>query len=355
MASAKTTLTELATAVGLVYEPTRAGPLDLADLDVPGIDPSVWKAAVLPATQVGSRDRELLLSALDNGRTFRKVVLGGRLPGRVEWLGAAKSVWTSDIPRDLVVDGVWFIQTKYDSTCILNTSPGSLVDDLLVDHSIESRQSWFEEVALDQLQQLYAVVRRELDDPALPTDVRDLDAEAKAGLKTAMRSRPATEAEDRAYAELCRAVSLETMLRWRHRLRASTPTQRSQMLCRMLRIAGGPYWLLGLKGHAQVRLRVTDTRSWRQRFDLRSFHVLDAHAGQPQVDWRATIVDRTTRATHLVEGACELRWSHGRLQGNPECKIQVATPLDRVPGYEALDGRPVDPLPDPSLRRLDRP
>lgn len=355
MASAKTTLTELATAVGLVYEPTRAGPLDLDALEVPGIDGSLWKPAVLPATRVGSPDRELLLSALDNGRTFRREVLGGRPPERVEWLGAAKSVWTSDIPRDLVVDGVWFIQTKYDSTCILNTSPGSLVDDLLVDHSIEARQSWFEEVALDQLQALYAVVRRQVDDPALPPDVRDLDSAGKALLKSAMRSTTATDAEDRAYAELCRAVSLETTLRWRHRLDASTKAQRSQMLCRMLRIAGGPYWLLGVKRHDAVRLRVVDTRTWRERFDLRSFHVTDAHAGQPQVDWRAVVADRADGTRHVVEGACELRWSHGRLQGNPECKIQVATPLERVPGYEPLDPRASPPAAGPSPRRLDRP
>jgi hypothetical protein len=339
VATNKTALTELATAVGLVYEPATAGPLDLGGLRVPGIDASIWKPALLPATQVGASHRDLLLSALDNGRTFRTQVLGGRPPEEVEWLGAARSVWTSDIPRDLVVDGVWFIQTKYDSTCILNTSPGSLVDDLLVDHSIEARQSWFEEVALDSLQELYRVVRLELDDPRLPGDVRDLDPDAKAVLKSAMRARPAPAAEDRAYAELCRAVSLETTWRWRHRLDASTKAQRSQMLCRLLRIAGGPYWLLGVKRHEPVRLRVMDTRTWRERFDLRSFQVTDAHAGQPQVDWRAVVGDRVTGARHVIEGACELRWSHGRLQGNPECKVQVHTPLELVPGYEALRPR----------------
>ncbi len=110
------------------------------------------------------------------------------------------------------------------------------------------------------------------------------------------------------------------------------------MLFRMLRIAGGPYWLLGTKGSSPVRLAVTDTHSWRQTYELRSFRVLDAHAGQPQVDWRAEIVERATRARHHVEGFCELRWSHGKLQGFPECKVQVTTPLDAVPGYRAMRG-----------------
>jgi hypothetical protein len=336
VATDKTNLTELATAAGLVYEPRQAGPLELDSLRIPGLADEVWKPVLLPATAVGARRRDLLLRAIDNGRAFRLEVLGGRPPDRVEWLGAARSVWTSDIPRDLAVDGVWFIQTKYDSTCILNTSPGSLVDHLLVDHGIDSRQSWYEEVALGALQHLYDQVRRAVDDASLPRDVRELDKAAKATLKVAMRTQDPSGAEDEAYAELCRVVSLETTLRWRHRLEASSPAQRSQMLCRMLRIAGGPYWLLGLKGHEPVRLHVTDTRSWRHAYDLRSFRVLDAHAGQPQVDWRAEIVERDGGARHRVEGFCELRWSHGKLQGHPECKVQVTTPLDQIPGYRPM-------------------
>ena len=336
MATDKTDLTELATAAGLVYEPRQAGPLELDGLRIPGLADEVWKPVLLPATAVGAHQRDLLLRAIDNGRAFRLEVLGGRRPERVEWLGAARSVWTSDIPRDLAVDGVWFIQTKYDSTCILNTSPSSLVDNLLVDQGIDSRQSWYEEVALGPLQGLYDQVRLAVDDASLPGDVRELDKTAKAALKVAMRAQDPSAGEEAAYAELCRVVSLETTLRWRHRLEASTPAQRSQMLCRMLRIAGGPYWLLGLKGHEPVRLHVTDTRTWRQTYDLRTFRLLDAHAGQPQVDWRAEIVERDGGARHRVEGFCELRWSHGKLQGHPECKVQVTTALDQIPGYRPM-------------------
>jgi hypothetical protein len=344
MATDKTRLTELATAVGLVYEPSRNDPLRLDHLTVPGLDPDVWQPAVLPATTVGSFHRELLLRALDNGRAFRRAVLRGRAPDHVEWVGGAHAVWTSDIPRDLTVDGVWFIQAKYDSTCVLNTSPGSLVDDLLVDHTLESRHSWFAEVALDQLQAFYERARDDLPLAVLtsaspsefPGDVRDLDRSAKLILKTAMRGTPPSAAQDVAYGELCRAVSLETTLRWRHHLDGSSIPQRTQMLFRMLRIAGGPYWLLGTKGHEPQRLRVMDTRTWRERFELKRFDVLDAHAGQPQVNWRAEIRERPSGDRHVVDGYCEIRWSHGKLQGNPECKVQVSTPLASIPGYEAM-------------------
>ncbi len=336
MATPKTRLTELATAVGLVYEPSRAGPLELDGLEVPGIGAATWHPALQPATEVGSAQRELLLRALDNGRAFRTQVLGGRRPRRIEWLGGSRATWTSDIPRDITVDGVWFIQAKYDSSCVLNTAPSSLVDELLADHAVDARHSWYEEVALAPLQRYYLRVRQAHDGPGLPDDVRDLDRAAKDHLKAAMRAATASPGEEQAYAELCRAVSIETTLRWRHRLEASTPSQVTQMLFRMLRIAGGPYWLLGAKGTSPVRLAVTDTHSWRQRYELRAFRVLDAHAGQPQVDWRAEVGERGTRARHHVEGFCELRWSHGKLQGHPECKVQVTTPLDRIPGYRPM-------------------
>ena len=151
-----------------------------------------------------------------------------------------------------------------------------------------------------------------------------------------MRASPPSPSEESAYAELCRAVSIETTLRWRHRLEAATLPQRTQMLFRMLRIAGGPYWLLGTKGHTPVQLRVRDTWDWRDQFELKRFTVVDAHAGQPQVDWRAEILDRTTNVRVAVDGYCEIRWSHGKLQGNPECKVQVTTPLEQIPGYARM-------------------
>jgi len=337
VATPKTRLTELATAVGLVYEPSRAGPLELDPIEVPGLDRSIWQPSLQPATEVGSPQRELLLRALDNGRAFRTQVLGGRRPRQVDWLGGSRATWTSDIPRDITVDGVWFIQAKYDSTCVLNTAPSSLVDELLADHAPDARHSWYEEVALAPLQHYYQRVRQAHGTPGLTDDVRDLDRAAKDHLKSAMRGAPSSPPENEAYAELCRAVSIETTLRWRHRLDASTPTQVTQMLFRMLRIAGGPYWLLGTKGSSPVRLAVTDTHTWRQAYELRSFRVLDAHAGQPQVDWRAEIVERGARERrHHVEGFCELRWSHGKLQGHPECKVQVTTPLADIPGYRPM-------------------
>lgn len=340
MASEKTKLSELGTALGLVCDPADAHPEVLAACHVPGLAGDVWRPVVLGAAVGTPAERALLGAALANGWAFRRSVLRGRRPDHVEWSGGNRQVWTSDIPRDLTIDGVWFLQAKYDSTCMLNTAPAILVDGLLVDDEDRHRLSWYEEVAHRELSSYYQLVRAAAGGDGvdgLPDHPRDLDRAGRQALKGWMRGRPtAPAAEDDAYRELCRAVSIETVLRWRLRLRAATLSQQTQMLFRMLRIAGGPYWLLGTKGSRPVRLRVTDTRSWRQRFELRRFSVLDGHAGQPRVDWRAEVADHQAGARRVVEGYCEVRWSHGKLQGNPECKVQVATPLDALPGYEPM-------------------
>jgi len=343
VASDRTRLTELATAVGLVYRPAEVALADLGDLDVPGLDPDIWRPAVLPAVAVGSNRRDLLLRALDNGRAFRETVLRGRLPDRVEWLGGSRSVWSSDIPRDLTVDGVWFIQAKYDSTCVLNTSPAAMFDHLLAEEPTMVRESWFSAVAPRELQRYYDAVRASVDggdlDVPLPSDVRDLGPEGKATVKAAMRSAPRGDPpppESRAYAELTEAVSEATARRWQRNLASTSAPQRTQMLFRMLRIAGGPYWLLGTKGSSPVRLAVCDTRTWRERFMLAKFTIGDGHAGQPQVDWRADVTERATGELHRVDGFCEIRWSHGKLQGMPECKVQVRTALADLPGYDPM-------------------
>lgn len=345
MATNKTKLTELGTAVGLVHDPGGPWPASVESLSIPGIPDEVWKPVVLPVTATAHPDRALLQTAIANGHHFRATVLRGRPPDEVRWTGGARQPWTSDVPRDLTVDGVYFLQTKYDSTCVLNTSPATMVDHLLLDDGGGPHESWYERAAPAALQHYWGHVRDRALLDALPHDVRDLTAEHRAALKTWMRASPATSAEEQAYRELSRAVSVETEWRWDYRLRAASPAQRTQMLFRMLRIAGGPYWLLGTKGVRPVRLAVTDTRTWRERFTLKRFTVAAAGAGQPQVDWRALVADRTDGAVRAVEGYCEIRWSHGKLQGHPECKVQVTTPLDALPGYDPIT--PITPFAAP--------
>jgi hypothetical protein len=337
MASSKTALTELGTALGLLWDPEQPWPTSVESLEIPGIAAEVWHPVVLPALAPGARDRDLLLAALSNGRAFRLEVLGGRCPHLVTWTGADKSVWPSEIPRDLTVDDVWFIQAKHDSTCVLNTSPFAVFEMLLFDTDTATHESWYEAVAPLELQAYYEAVRLATAPGELPAEVGALDRADRLLLKGLMRSGHEPDPTEQAtYAALTEAVSTRTAHHWLARLSRATPGQRTRLVLRMLRVAGGPYWLLGSKGAEPLRLRVCDTRAWRQRFELRGLLAEAGGAGQPQVNWRADVLDRATRRSVAVDGFCEVRWSHGKLQGSPECKVQVTTPLHHLPGYDPM-------------------
>ncbi|MCC5952385.1 MAG: hypothetical protein JJU45_09865 [Acidimicrobiia bacterium] len=349
MASSTTRLTELGTAVGLVVPDGCPPESTLDEVTVPGLADDVWRPVVGDALAAGSRTRALAQMAMSNGQAFRRVVLGGRRPQSVVWSGAQRATWTSDVPRDLTVDRVWFIQAKYDSRCVLNTAPATLVDELLAEDDTTTRPSWYEQVALDELAAYYRCARDQVLhggahqpglDPeglgTLPDDVRDLTGAQQRALRRLLADVD-TGPLQTAYLELCNVVADETARRWQRRLRSANPVRRTQMFFRMLRIAGAPYWLLGTKGRTPVRLAVTDTSDWRQRFELVRFDVRPTRAGQPRVDWRAVVRDRGDDDTVAVEGYCEIRWSHGKLSGNPECKVQVGTPLHLLPGYDPME------------------
>src|SRR5207245_2588482 len=113
------------------------------------------------------------------------------------------------------------------------------------------------------------------------------------------------------------------------------------MLAQMLRISGTTYWLLGHTNDRPIRRRVIDTQKLREVYRLKGFNVIErSDAGQPRVDWQAVLEPKkgapSWAAPSVVRGFCEVRWSHGKLQGNPECKVQLKTPVAELPGYLPL-------------------
>jgi hypothetical protein len=108
------------------------------------------------------------------------------------------------------------------------------------------------------------------------------------------------------------------------------------MLWRLLRLSSAPYFVLGTGPSESLRLRVATPWDWRQRFELRELEVHPEHAGQPRVGWAAAVLDREGGCEQEVRGHVEVRWSHGRLGGNPEAKVYLDTPHRQVPGYFPL-------------------
>lgn len=288
--------------------------------------------------------RPLADAAFANGRAFLRAADGlrGRPPRRVEWKGPHRPPGYDLLPADLRVDHVYLVSCKYQSRLLANVSPAHVFDRLLRVRSGAAAVDWYAVVAPDAYRDLYEAVRAELDPQArqvlggsLPARLADLQPGHRQWLaeRCARRWPPAVVP---VYGAFCAAVAEATAARWSGAL--PDVRDRQELLWRLLRLSDVPYFVLGTGRQGQpLRLRIGTPWDWRQGFRLRAFVLEPSPAGQPQVDWRADVLDVATGRLRVVRGHVEVRWSHGRFSGMPEAKVYLDTPHTEVPGYFPLD------------------
>jgi len=348
MADQRTQITELGTAAGILLGDDHVR-LDLLEaLELPGIPEAVWRPPLGAAAEDWHQHHKVLRASLANGAAFRSSVLGGRDPQRIEWRGGSKAMWVSDAPVDLRVNDVYLISAKYDSVCLLNRAPAAVFDHLLTAGGSTRNPNWYEAVASAPYARFYdALIGALVDEagvhpgefPASPAELtRDHKVHLKFALKPWSRRLPYGAAD--AYAQMCNVVSSNTADRWNSTLKAATESVKLGMLAQMIRLSGSVYWLLGQSGDRPVRCRVSDAAAMRSIYRLASFEVLaPPGVGQPRVDWTARLEPKRGvegLAPAEVQGFCEIRWSHGKFSGHPECKVQLRTPVWELPGYAEL-------------------
>ncbi len=336
MADDKTTVTELATALGCLD----FGTASWAVLQRPAelrVDDSAWEQL-----ERGLHQPELLAladTAFANGAAFaaHPEGLAGRRPVRIEWTGGRRPPGDQVIPADLRIDRVYLVSCKYSSKVLHNAAPARVFDHLLLTTDSHDRADWYSVVAPVQHRDL---ARRAADAVGCAFPVGDPAAagvEHRRRLRDALRAhgRRWPDAAEEAYTTLCRQVSAASAERWRRA--APDRSAREQLLWRLLRLASAPYFVVGTNRDDTIRLRIDTPWDWRQRYELRGFDIEADDAGQPQVRWSAVVRDRVADVERTVEGHVEIRWSHGRFGAPPEAKVYLDTPHTEVPGYVPLD------------------
>lgn len=334
MADTRTTVSELATALGMLVH----GTVGWAVLQRPAevlVGADAWDQL-----EHGLHDPDLHVlaeAAFANGTAFAEHAegLGGRRPRRIEWTGGHRPPGDQVIPADLRVDRVYLVSCKYLSKVLHNAAPARVFDHLLKSTDSHDRADWYGQVAPDAHRRLATAAAEAVGCP-FPADPCDADVTERRRLRDALREhgRAWPGAATEPYRDMCAEVSRASAERWRRS--ASTPGAREQLLWRLLRLASAPYFVLGASRADVIRLRIDTPWDWRQRHDLRSFDIEPDDAGQPQVRWAATVLDRESGTDVVVHGHVEVRWSHGRFGGPPEAKVYLDTPHEEVPGYVPL-------------------
>lgn len=333
MPADRTLVTELATALGTLPD----GDLESALASRPGvmqIGRATWdRLDQLYAAGTFERD---FRTAHGNGRAFAVAGdgLAGRPPRLVEWTGGRRASGDEVAPVDLRIDHVYLISCKYLSANISNPSPARLFDGLLATSGDWDRTDWYQLVAPGEYQELYRTCRDAVGLVDLPAEASALTVADRGRLRRSLGGSGYPSEAVGAYRRLCAAVSTRSARRWNASLTSIDP---ERMLWRLLRIGSAPYYLLGAHGSSSLRLRIDTTWDWHQAYKLHQLRVVEAHAGQPRVDWSATCTDRLTGEARSVAGHVEVRWSHGRFGQPPEAKIYLDTPVDELPGYHPLE------------------
>lgn len=327
----KTTVTELATAIG-VLGPTIEVGLEQRPGALRHVTDSTWSA--MRDAYAARQFPDEFAAAFANGQAFLEAQDGlrNRRPRLVEWKGRHRPPGDDVTPADLRVDHVFQISCKYHSRVLLNAGPPRLFDHLLASER-RTRVDWFLETAPDEYQAFYEAAARwtALD---LPGRVAELTTLHRSELRDRLRDRMLPDSLREPWASLVARVASASAERWSQNL--GEPHAPLRMLWRLTRIGDAPYFLLGAAKTTHLRLRVASRWDWVQRFELRTFEVHGRPAGQPEVAWRAVVRDRTTQIEQAVEGHVEVRWSHGRFGGLPEAKVYLDTPIDETPGYFPL-------------------
>jgi hypothetical protein len=327
--SAKTEITEIVTGLAIAGAPDLG--TALRERCVANVPDAAW--ARLDALARAGGHRTEFAAAWANGVAFLEADEGlrGTPPRLVEWKGPTHAPGDEVVPADLRVDHVWLISCKYLSKVLANAAPSRLFERGLAAGPTRTAGDWFEEVAPEEYQALFAQVRLELGRRAtLPPRAADLTPAHRAELRAYLDSGWSAEsaAANRA---LVAAVSAESARRWKATLAKRADAEAA--LWRLLRVGAAPYFVLGAQRDRSLRLRVMTAWDWRQAFELKRFDVWADDAGQAQVRWRAELRDRATGEPEAIDGHVEVRWSHGRFGKPPEAKAYLDTPHHRVPGY----------------------
>ena len=350
MADDRTKITELATALGMAGQPTLETAVE-ARPDMLDIGSDEW--ASLEGILRRGDWASVAATAFENGACFAAHAdgLGGRAPQRIEWSGGRRIPGDRPVPADLRVDRVYMISCKYLSKIVHNTAPAHVfLDGLAVDSRLP-RINWYQEVAADAHQALYARTVEFLGLERMADTPEALTRDQRSKLRAAFKERAIPglpEEVDAEYKRLIAEVSRASAECWRSAL--DERAQQERMLWRLLRIYSATYFILGIDSRQTMRLRVVTPWEWRQSFEFVSFEVLSRGRGQPRVDWVARYRHRPTKQLRRVCGHVEIRWSHGPFYGWPEAKVYLDTPHRQVPGYVQLDDP--DDTPEYEQQRL---
>ena len=263
----------------------------------------------------------------DTGKKTRpyisnKVVLS---PSSTSWEGSKKQAGLVRVSRDLVFSSVLYVSVKAESDVIFNKSPSLVFEHLpRGDVTTEKKQDWYLQVARDKYQELYSFFNPE--SRGYPSQIEDYcQSKGRGSFKDIVNNNYNEDARH-LYHKLCKKVSQESADIFNNNL-----SQKDILSEYLFRINSVSYILAGIDCKNQFAVEVPDSTTWKNNYRLEEVYAYPVSAGQPEVGIRAKVCAINTKEYFNFDFSVEVRWSHGKFNGNPEAKLYKKFAYKDVP------------------------
>jgi len=265
----------------------------------------------------------------------------------LKWIGEQQLYITTSLSKDLQI-GPIAVSAKASSDVVANLSPYNLLIALPSGQTTSSKsQNWFLSVAENELQSLYEKYQQ-FCFPDQPNNVESFFNQTtqderknlvrKANLLDEEKSRALTYS----YLRLCHKTASQSASLFNQNLNAAIRTNRARgvkigIIKTFFRLNTSPYILAGVDRGADIALNIPDSNSWNKTWEFISVEAYpDTNAGQAIVKFLAKIRNREMKTNHEFHFHAEIRWSHGKLCGNPEGKLYKDFDWVELPFIENL-------------------
>ncbi|MBI1300014.1 protein kinase [bacterium] len=266
----------------------------------------------------------------------------------VRWEGPTQQANTVSMAKDLVAQNT-AISVKADSNVVFNLSLHSLFISIPSGSQTSARsENWYYKIAPDAFQAFYSCVRNKLA-PDYPENAADYLLQVKGKknrkrLANAIKQLAGEEAKEcnRLYLEMCHEVAERSADLFNNSFAQSLngPAKIAvieQVIRNLFRIGDTSYILCGLDKNQEFAVKIPDLTTWKREWQFRDLVASpDLSRGQSVVDFVLNVETKRPRKPYTLGFHVQIRWGHGKLNGNPEAKFYKEFVWTDVPFLESI-------------------
>lgn len=250
----------------------------------------------------------------------------------IKWIGPENVMIATSLSKDLQIGPV-AISAKARSDVVSNNSPYNLLIACPSGSAILSRsENWFLYIAQDEFQDYYSLFRNycfpEYDEK-IEDFLKNTSQNERKSLVRKIKdiSRLHSDEIQYKYLDMCHAVADRSANIFNEYYQKSDDSKSSKfvkmdIIKNFFRLDSSGYILAGIDKGEKIGLQFPDSNTWFKQYELLDVIANpDLQAGQAVVNITLKFKEKPDKEEFIFPFHVQIRWSHGKLCGNPEGKL----------------------------------